>query len=260
MFHVLSVFFPTIFIKINSGGLSPPYLELDCRKEILSYVSWHEENIIKSHQAWTISGSDLYTCSEDGQIGHCRVNARKSKPTFEKFRPEAKKSKLFSLALHPSEASALVGSTSKILWVDLDTKSTLRAFQGHQGNVISLEVIHNTVSAPLLASAGSGERDQVISVWSLDPEAAKTTLPEVTLNANEGVRSLCGLSASKERDAVIGCVTASGNFQCFEYDPAGKRKKGKSVKPRFTVQVREMVSVLWPSLLTIIVQKSYFRT
>ena len=62
---------------------------------------------------------------------------------------------IFSVRLHPSESSLVLGYAARILWFDLDTKVPLRTLSQacHKGNVLGIEVAANFVF-----SIGSNEK------------------------------------------------------------------------------------------------------
>ena len=207
--------------------------------------------------AWADSGLEVYTCSADGFVG--RLSLKKS--SFSKFRPEGlakKRQGLFSLALHPSQSSALVGATARVLWVDLDTQSNLASFSGHlQGDVMTLRVFGGLL-APHVMVGGVGDKDRVVSVWkleaaggkesngesSLDVSASGTVrVPSAVFDTNDSVKSAFAVENKKDEDWILGAVTKSGVLHCFHFNPdeAGvrKKKRGKPIRPKTTVQVRE---------------------
>jgi WD40 repeat protein len=195
---------------------------------------------------WDHDGALVYSCSDDGHIG---TFVLKKPSATSKFKVEGKKQTLQALALHPDGASIFVGTVAKVLWIDLDTKAVLKSMVGHKGEVSVLELF--TVSPeqpPFLISAGNSERDHVISVWKVDAAAKADEddgLPEAMLNANECVSFACAArdnsEDASEGDALIGCVSASGVFRAFDFDPRSKRKKNKAIRPRATVQVSHKV-------------------
>ena len=205
--------------------------------------------------AWADSGLEVYTCSADGCVG--RLSLKKS--SFSKFRPEGlakKRQGLFSLALHPSQSSALVGATARVLWVDLDTQSNLASFSGHlQGDVMTLRVFGGLL-APHVMVGGVGDKDRVLSVWKLEAAGGKEsngessldvsasgTAPSAVFDTNDSVKSAFAVENKKDEDWILGAVTKSGVLHCFHFNPdeAGvrKKKRGKPIRPKTTVQVRE---------------------
>ena len=205
--------------------------------------------------AWADSGIELFTCSSDGCVGRFVVK----KSSFSKFRPEGlakKRQGLFSLALHPSQSSALLGATAKVLWVDLDTQSTLGSFTGHlQGDVKTLRVFGGASAAHVMVG-GVGDKDRVISVWKLEDlgghdsngdnsnaVAASGPVPSAIFDTNDSVKSAFVSENEKDGDWMVGALTKSGVLHCFNFNPndAGvrKKKKGKPIKPKSTVQVKE---------------------
>ena len=207
--------------------------------------------------AWADSGLELFTCSSDGCVG--RLALKKS--SFSKFRPEGlakKRQGLFSLALHPSQSSVLLGATARVLWIDLDTQATLGSFSGHlQGDVMTLRMFGG-VSAPHVMIGGVGDKDRVISVWKLElaigghdsngdsstaVAASGPAAPSAIFDTNDSVKSAFATENKKDGDWILGAVTKSGVLHCFHYnlDEAGvrRKKRGKPIKPKSTVQVRE---------------------
>ena len=205
--------------------------------------------------AWADSGLEVFTCSSDGCVGRFALK----KSSFSKFRPEGlakKRQGLFSLALHPSQSSALLGATARVLWIDLDTHSTLGSFSGHlQGDVLTLRVFGG-VSAPHVMIGGVGDKDRVISVWKLEAicgqesngdnsavAAAAGPAPSAIFDTNDSVKSAFAAENQEEGDWILGAVTKSGVLHCFHFNPdeagVGRKKRGKPIKPKSTVQVRE---------------------
>ena len=204
--------------------------------------------------AWAESGLEVFTCSSDGCVGRLALK----KCSFSKFRPEGlakKRQGIFSLALHPSQSSALLGATAKVLWVDLDTQSTLGSFSGHlQGDVLTLRVFGG-VSAPHVMIGGVGDKDRVVSVWKLEATggwesngdnsvaAAAGPAPSAIFDTNDSVKSAFAAENKKDGDWILGAVTKSGVLHCFQFNPdeagARRKKRVKPIKPKSTVQVRE---------------------
>lgn len=203
--------------------------------------------------AWADSGLEVFTCSSDGCVGRFALK----KSSFSKFRPEGlakKRQGLFSLALHPSQSSALLGATARVLWIDLDTHSTLGSFSGHlQGDVLTLRVFGG-VSAPHVMIGGVGDKDRVISVWKLEAicgqesngdnsavAAAAGPAPSAIFDTNDSVKSAFAAENQEEGDWILGAVTKSGVLHCFHFNPdeagVGRKKRGKPIKPKSTVQV-----------------------
>ncbi|TRY63064.1 hypothetical protein TCAL_07148 [Tigriopus californicus] len=184
---------------------------------------------------WNTAGSIVYSCDEAGYIGQFPI----SKAVFTKFKCGIKKASLFSIRLHPQGSSLIVGSKSQMIWIDLESQKPIHTFVDHQGDIRALSVFTSSESAYVCAS-GSSEKDLTVSVWKLDANILSQDNPEVTLNVNETVHAIC--TSPSHHDDVgngvrIGCVTASGMFHCFEFDPESKRKKGKLLKPKLTIQV-----------------------
>lgn len=154
-----------------------------------------------------------------------------------------KRQALFSLSLHPSESSIVVGAVAKVLWIDLDTQSTLRTFSGHQGDVITLRVFSPANTTFTFAvSGGAGDKDRVLSVWKLDSDDEnKDAQPAAMLNVNDTVGSLCLAEEPEDSSWLVGAVTKSG-VHCFQFEPevSGGRKKGRPVRPKVTVQVKSL--------------------
>ena len=162
---------------------------------------------------------------------------------FDKFLPDEgtkKRQALHSLALHPSESSLLAGSVAFVFWIDIDTKSTLRKFSAHQGNVTTLQVFRSSAGSgsPYALSGGAGDKDRVLSVWKLDTEGGHDS-PTTLLDANDSVSSVSLFEDTAEDCWILGAVTKAGMVQCFEFDPEGSkgRKKGRPVRPKGTIQV-----------------------
>jgi len=198
--------------------------------------------------AWADSGLEVFTCSSDGCVGRLSM----TKSSFSKFRPEGFSSKkrqgLFSLALHPSQSSALLGATAQVLWIDLDTKSTLRSFSAHlHGDVMTLQVFGGATT-PHVLIGGVGDKDRVVSVWKLEASDGQDSnvddgrAPAAIFDTNDSVKSAFAAADSpSDGDWILGAVTKSGVMHCFRFnvdDPATPRKKrGKPIKPKSTIQV-----------------------
>ena len=217
--------------------------------------------------AWADSGLEVFTCSSDGCVG--RLSLKKS--SFSKFRPEGLASKkrqgLFSLALHPSQSSALVGTTAKVLWIDLDTKSTLGSFTAHlHGDVFTLQVFGGATT-PHVIIGGVGDKDRVVSVWKLeaasdgqDCNVDDDRAPAAIFDTNDSVKSAFAAADSPGRsdgDWILGAVTKSGVLHCFRFnvdDPATRRKKrgGKPIKPKSTIQVIQQEEKIMYDILNIL--------
>ncbi len=177
--------------------------------------------------AWHLSEPNvIYSVSDDGTIGKWNSKARGQSSTFT---PEAKKAKLYSLSMHPSGNSILVGTMAKVLWIDVDTKAILRTFNAHKGQVSILKVF-TMESEVFFASAGSNERDLSLSIWPLKAEESEQSQPVVMLDTNEIIGSV---NISDQGPNLIGCVTESGIFHCFELDLAKKKVQ----KPKATIRI-----------------------
>ena len=198
-------------------------------------------------QTWSHDGSVVYSVSKDGCVG--RLVSNKSSST--KFRPGGgKRRPLYSVALLPEEAvgpgGLLVGSFAQVMWVDLDTQVVLRTFGGHVGAVGALHALAVSPGRPPYAlSAGSGEKDRMVSVWRLEAKGEEEELrPEALLNVSEPVgwvtaAAPAALDEEEEGDILVGCVSRTGVLRCFEVETASKRKKkSKAVRPKITVQVK----------------------
>ena len=74
-----------------------------------------------------------------------------------------------------------------------------------------------------------------------DSEGKDVVQPDAMLNANEAVRSV---SIGAKRDEIlIGCVSRSGFFHAFEFDPASKRKKNKAIRAKISVKVSHVLNI-----------------
>ncbi len=188
----------------------------------------------------------MYSASKDGHIGVWRVR----KATSSKFRPvSSAKHPLSSLALLPEEVAGngvLVGAEAQVMWVDMDARTVVRTFDGHSGAVAAIEVfsLPSVAKSAFFLSTGSSEKDRMINVWRLEAKG-KTKKeeaemkPEAFLNASEALESLT-VTASNDGDeevALVGCVSKTGVFRLFDFDPNSK-KKGKAGRPKVTVQVK----------------------
>lgn len=127
----------------------------------------------------------------------------------------------------------------------------LKAFGGHKGDITSLTVLLTPLSAklpPFVISTGGNEQDHTIAIWKLDDEVKEReekdiVLPDIMLNANEAVKAVCvgaksdGSAPQDNAEVIIGCVSTSGFFHAFEFDPASKRKKNKAIRAKNLVKV-----------------------
>ena len=226
---------------------------------------------------WNSEATDIFSCSLDGFV--CQIDIKKSK-LVSKFHTnsndysagKARKASrsglgcgrepLHSICLHPSEQSVIVGSLSRLTWIDLDTKSPLKTFQGgHVGFVNSLTILQILKQCYVL-SAGESSQDYTISAWklSLDEETdstpnTKIKPPDVQqspdsivakFGVNESVRSLFVLQSPSDKivndsirtedEPLIGVITKTGTLHCFKHEFASIRKK-KPIKPKLTIQV-----------------------
>ena len=103
---------------------------------------------------------------------------------------------------------------------------------------------------------GVGDKDRVISVWKLEATGGKAsngessldvsasgTVPSAVFDTNDSVKSAFAVDNKKDEDWILGAVTKSGVLHCFHFNPdeAGvrKKKRGKPIRPKTTVQVRE---------------------
>ena len=192
-------------------------------------------------------GAVVHSVSQDGCVGTLHVR----KGTSSKFRPggggggAGKRRPLFSVALLRDGSNGLLAGTfSRVLWVDLDARAVLREFGGHVGAVSALAALPPSPRnpAPLAVSAGASEKDRAASVWRLD----EVERPEALLNVNETAESVVISESGEEGggNVLVGTVSRTGVFRCFELDAAaagggGKRKKTRTIKPKVTVQVVE---------------------
>ena len=174
---------------------------------------------------------------------------------------------LHSICLHPSEKSVIVGSLSRLTWIDLETKSPLRIFQGgHVGVVSSLKTLQVGQQCYVL-SAGDSSQDYTITVWKLSlddltdiTQKTKNKLPAIQetsdsivakFSVNESVRSLIVLQLPTDKlsqgdqsvkpknqasERIFGAITKTGTFHCFKHDFLPSRKK-KPIKPTVSLQV-----------------------
>ena len=162
---------------------------------------------------------------------------------------------LHSICLHPSERSVVVGSVSRLTWIDLDTKSCLKTFEGgHIGAVTSLTVLQIWKQCFIL-SVGNSSDDYTVSAWKLsleDDTKSKDARKSVQMtdsmvakfSVNESVRSVFvqqpsdqKLDKSKENEEpLIGVITKTGVLHCFKHEFSSPKKK-KPIKPKKSLQV-----------------------
>lgn len=225
-------------------------------------------------KAWDVEGKgELFSCSDDGTVRqfHAKKNAVLAKFGVDCAVPASggaktpmkgglskqRLQKLHSVCVHPSGSSVLVGSVSRIHWVDLDTKSPLKVFEGgHVGPVTSLLALANSsgTSCFLLSAGSANTNDQTVSLWDLSLEAPRQQGgSSVKFSAGENVVSLLAgenclpqqqREASKKADSssssssviTFGAVTKSGAFLRFQHDLSFSKQK-KPVKPSTTLQV-----------------------
>ena len=166
---------------------------------------------------------------------------------------------LHSICLHPSERSVVVGSVSRLTWIDLDTKSCLKTFEGgHIGAVTSLTVLQ-TWKQCFILSVGNSSDDYTVSAWKLsleDDTKSKDARKSVQMtdsmvakfSVNESVRSVFvqqpsdqKLDKSKENEEpLIGVITKTGVLHCFKHEFSSPKKK-KPIKPKKSLQVGNAV-------------------
>ena len=229
---------------------------------------------------WNSEGTEIFSCSVDGFI--CQIDIKTSK-LVSKFHTNCSdkaiqvssasrkgtgrgREPLYSICLHPTERSVIVGSLSRLTWMDLDTKSPLKTLEGgHVGVVTSLTVLQMYKQCYIL-SAGESSDDYTITAWKLtlegeiDPQdkgklkkqSHHTSSDSIVakFSANESVRSVCvspiigdktsnNSAISEESEQIFGAITKSGTLHCFKHDFSATKKK-KPIKPKSSIQVRNI--------------------
>ena len=227
---------------------------------------------------WNSDGTEIFSCSVDGFI--CHLDIKNSK-LLSKFHTNYNSDKsvgntktrngmgrgrepLHSICLHPSERSVVVGSVSRLTWIDLDTKSCLKTFEGgHIGAVTSLTMLQLWKQCFVL-SAGNSSDDYTISVWklSLDDDlkpndATKSSRAQASdsivakFSLNECVRSIFVQQPSNEKvdrsksendELLVGAITKTGVLHCFKHEFSSPKKK-KPIKPKKSLQVCDVFFV-----------------
>merc|ERR1712226_885581 len=135
--------------------------------------------------AWNSGSSEIFSCSLDGFICQIDIKASKLMSKFHANHNDTSSGKtnsasrkslgrgrepLHSICLHPTERSVIVGSLSRLTWMDLDTKSPLKTLEGgHVGVVTSLTVLQMYKQCYIL-SAGESSDDYTITAWKLSLE------------------------------------------------------------------------------------------
>lgn len=201
--------------------------------------------------------SKFHTNSSDNTVGQVQASTRSGIGRG--------REPLYSICLHPSERSVIVGSLSRLTWMDLDTKSPLKTFEGgHVGAVTSLTILQMSKQCYLL-SAGDSSQDYTITAWklSLDEDIdmklkAKNKIHNIQqssdsivakFSVNESVRSVFVLqtpwnksgtdsvsSEDKSFEPIIGAITKTGTLHCFKHEFTPTRRK-KPIKPKSSIQV-----------------------
>ena len=227
---------------------------------------------------WNSGSSEIFSCSLDGFICQIDVKASKLMSKFHanyndtssgKAKSASRKSlgrgrePLHSICLHPSEKSVIVGSLSKIIWIDLDTKAPLKMFEGGHVGIISSLAILQVCKQSYILSTGDSSDDYTITAWKLSLEdvtdngkrekAKKQILNQSSdsivakFSLNENVRSifLPETSSSKlanpassvqESEQIFGAITKSGTLHYFKHEWNSTKKK-KPIKPKSSLQV-----------------------
>jgi len=227
---------------------------------------------------WNIEGTEIFSCSVDGFI--CQIDIKTSK-LLSKFHTNCSdkagqvstvsrsgtgrgREPLYSICLHPNERSVIVGSLSRLTWMDLDTKSALKTFEGgHVGVVTSLTILQMYKQCYVL-SAGDSSEDYTITAWklSLDEDIdlkdkgklKKQGLQQSSdsiiakFSANESVRSVFvpsfyedkstnnSVRSEENNEQLIGAITKSGTLHCFKHEFSPTRRK-KPIKPKSSIQL-----------------------
>jgi WD40 repeat protein len=128
-----------------------------------------------------------------------------------------------------NDLQLLVGTVAKITLWDLDTKTSIRMFEGgHMGNIVSIVF----ASASMFLTVGASEQDHTVSLWSVKDESEV-----VHFSANEPVKeAFAKIDDTDGQGMSIGVITKSGSLNYYEHNLSGRKKK-KPVKPLSTVQI-----------------------
>lgn len=158
-----------------------------------------------------------------------------------------------------------MGSLSRLTWIDLDTKSPLKTFEGgHVGVVTSLTMLQMNKQCYVL-SAGDSSEDYTITAWklSLDEEIKQIKSSEkhkqniqqsgdsiiAKFSVNECVRNVFVMqpssvnkishsaTAEEKTEQLIGAITKTGTLHCFKHEFSSMRRK-KPIKPKSSIQAR----------------------
>ena len=161
-----------------------------------------------------------------------------------------------------------MGSLSRLTWIDLDTKSPLKTFEGgHVGVVTSLTMLQMNKQCYVL-SAGDSSEDYTITAWklSLDEEINQMKSTEkhkqniqhsgdsiiAKFSVNECVRDVFimqqsslnkishSATAEEKTEQLIGAITKTGTLHCFKHEFSSIRRK-KPIKPKSSIQVRTYI-------------------
>ena len=151
-----------------------------------------------------------------------------------------------------------MGSLSRLTWIDLDTKSPLKTFEGgHVGVVTSLTMLQTNKQCYVL-SAGDSSEDYTITAWKLslgdeinkiqssenqnsgDSIIAKFSVNEcvrdVFVMQKQGINQIThSVMAEEKTDEFIGAITKTGTLHCFKHNFSSTRKK-KPIKPKSSIQ------------------------
>jgi WD40 repeat protein len=185
--------------------------------------------VSKLFQAWNPSGTEVITGSEDGYVSQFNIKKSLNILTFRASVNQRKES-VNSVVLYPeNDRQLLVGTFSKISLWDLDTKTSLRVFEGgHMDNIVSILFVN-----PLLfLTVGAGEQDHTVCLWSIKDESEA-----VHFSADEPVEEVFAKTeTADDHGLLIGVITKSGSLNYYEHNWSG-RKKRKPVQPLKTVQI-----------------------
>jgi WD40 repeat protein len=142
-----------------------------------------------------------------------------------------RKEPVHAVVLVPNnDLQLLVGTVAKITLWDLDTKTSIRMFEGgHMGNIVSIVF----ASASMFLTVGASQQDHTVSLWSVKDESEV-----VHFSAKEPVKEAFAKIVNTEdgQGMSIGVITKSGSLNYYEHN-LSQRKKKKPVNPLSTVQI-----------------------
>jgi WD40 repeat protein len=169
-------------------------------------------------QAWNSSGTEIITGSEDGYVS--QFNVKKSLNTL-RFQASVSRRKepVHAVVLVPNnDLQLLVGTVAKITLWDLDTKTSIRMFEGgHRGNIVSIVF----ASTSMFLTVGASEQDHTVSLWSVKDESEV-----VHFCADETVKeAFAKIDDTNVQGMSIGVITKSGSLNYYEHNLNEPNKK-----------------------------------